>query len=44
MEKQEHISEDEIRKSLDEVQKITNSFIEKVEEVLERKEKEIMEV
>jgi len=43
-EKEEHISEDEIRKALDEVQKLTDEYIKKVEEVLEHKEKEIMEV
>ncbi|UCG78302.1 MAG: ribosome recycling factor [Nitrospirota bacterium] len=43
-EKAESVSEDETRKSLDEVQKITDGYIKKVEEVLEHKEKEIMEV
>lgn len=42
--KEENVSEDETRKSLDEVQKITDNYIKKVEEVLEHKEKEIMEV
>ena len=44
MEKEKHISEDEIKKEHDEVQKITDSFIKKVDELLEHKEKEIMEV
>ncbi len=44
MEKEKHISEDEIKKEHDEVQKITDSFIRKVDELLEHKEKEIMEV
>ncbi len=44
IEKDEHVSEDETKKSLDEVQKITDSYVKKVEEVLDHKEKEIMEV
>jgi ribosome recycling factor len=44
MEKEEHVSEDETKKSLDDVQKITDSYIKKIEEVLDHKEKEIMEV
>ena len=44
LEKEEHVSEDEIKKEHDEIQKITDSFIKKVEELLEHKEKEIMEV
>jgi len=44
LEKEEHISEDQIKKEHDEVQKVTDSFIKKVEELLEHKEKEIMEV
>ncbi len=44
LEKEEHISEDEIKRSQNDVQKITDSFIEKINEVLEHKEKEIMEV
>ena len=43
-EKEEHISEDETRKSLDEVQKITDDYIKKIDAILEHKEKEIMEV
>ncbi len=43
-EKEDKVSEDETRKSLDEVQKITDNFIKKVDEILEHKEKEIMEV
>ncbi|MDP2157691.1 MAG: ribosome recycling factor, partial [Nitrospirota bacterium] len=41
---EKHISEDEIKKEHDEVQKITDSFVRKVDELLEHKEKEIMEV
>jgi len=44
LEKAEHISEDEVKKELDEVQKITDSFISKIDELIEHKEKEIMEV
>jgi ribosome recycling factor len=44
LEKKEHISEDEVKKEHDEIQKITDSFIKKIDESLEHKEKEIMEV
>jgi len=44
LEKEEHISEDEVKKEHDEIQKITDSFIKKIDELLEHKEKEIMEV
>ncbi len=44
LEKDEHISEDEVKKEHDEIQKITDSFIKKIDELLEHKEKEIMEV
>lgn len=44
LEKEKHVSEDIVKKSLDDVQKMTDLFIKKVEEVLEHKEKEIMEV
>jgi ribosome recycling factor len=43
-EKEKHISEDDVKKFQEEVQKITNSYIGKVDEVLQHKEKEIMEV
>ncbi len=43
-EKEEHRSEDEIKRSQNEVQEITDSNIKKTDEVLEHKEKEIMEV
>lgn len=43
-EKNEHISEDTVKKELDEIQKVTDSFVKKVDELLEHKEKEIMEV
>jgi len=43
-EKEKHLSEDVVKKLFDEIQKITDSFIAKVDEVLAGKEKEIMEV
>ena len=43
-EKEQHISEDEVKRMHDEIQKVTDSYIEKVEDVLQHKEKEIMEV
>jgi ribosome recycling factor len=44
LEKAEHVSEDEVKKEQEEIQKITDSFVNKVDEILEHKEKEIMEV
>lgn len=44
LEKEKHISEDIVKKMHEEIQKITDSFITKADEVLENKEKEIMEV
>jgi ribosome recycling factor len=44
MEKQEHISQDETKRALEEVQKLTDEYIKKIDEILQRKEKEIMEV
>lgn len=43
-EKEKHLSEDDVKKFHDEVQKITNSYVDKVDDVLQHKEKEIMEV
>ncbi len=43
-EKDKKLSEDDSRRLQEEIQKITNSFIEKVDQILEQKEKEIMEV
>jgi ribosome recycling factor len=43
-EKEKHLSEDEVKREQEEVQKITDSFVQKVDEILEHKEKEIMEV
>ncbi|MFZ3138423.1 MAG: ribosome recycling factor [Thermodesulfovibrionales bacterium] len=42
--KEKHLSEDEIKKAQDEIQKITDSYITRVDDVLANKEKEIMEV
>lgn len=44
LEKEKHISEDEVKKSQHEIQKMTDQYVEKVEEVLKHKENEIMEV
>ena len=44
LEKEKHISEDIVKKSQDEIQKLTDSYVTKVEDVLGNKEKEIMEV
>ncbi len=43
MEKEKLISEDEARKALKEIQKITDEFIKAIDELIEKKEKEIME-
>lgn len=44
LEKDKHLSEDDAKKSHDEIQKLTDSYISKVDEVLKHKENEIMEV
>ncbi|MGQ9571310.1 MAG: ribosome recycling factor [Thermodesulfovibrionales bacterium] len=44
LEKEKHLSEDDVKRFQDEIQKLTNSYIAKVDEILNRKEKEIMEV
>jgi len=44
MEKNKEISEDESRKTQGEVQKLTDKYIEAIDTMLEKKEKEIMEV
>ncbi|BCB96984.1 ribosome-recycling factor [Dissulfurispira thermophila] len=43
-EKEQHLSEDDVKRLQDEIQKITDSYIHKVDEILQHKEKEIMEV
>ena len=42
--KEKEITEDEARESEDKVQKLTNSFVAKIDEVLAKKEAELMEV
>lgn len=44
LEKDHEISEDDSKRSLEEVQKLTDKLIKKVDDVMEGKEKEIMEV
>jgi ribosome recycling factor len=44
LEKGKEISEDELKKALDEVQKMTDAYIKKVDETVEHKEQEVMEV
>jgi ribosome recycling factor len=42
--KEKEISEDECRQAEDEVQKLTDKFVAKVDEVIAVKEKELMEI
>lgn len=44
LEKAKTVSEDEAKKGLDEIQKITDKYIKEVDQVMDAKEKEIMEV
>lgn len=44
LEREKHLSEDDVKRLQDEIQKITDSFIAKADEILNFKEKEIMEV
>lgn len=44
LEKEKQLSEDDSKKEHDDIQKITDSFVKKIDEVLQHKEKEIMEV
>lgn len=44
LEKDKHLSEDIVKRSQEEIQKLTDSFIGKVDDILAHKEKEIMEV
>lgn len=44
MEKEEHFSEDDRKRAENEVQKLTDKYIKLIDELLEHKEKEIMEV
>lgn len=43
-EKKGNISEDEAKRTLDEIQKLTDKYIKKIDQAVEAKEKEIMEV
>jgi ribosome recycling factor len=44
IEKEGHVSEDMVKKTMDDIQKITDKFIHEIDEVFHRKEKEILEV
>lgn len=44
LEKEKHISEDDTKRALDEIQKLTDSYIKRADEIMEHKEKELMEV
>jgi len=44
LEKDKHLSEDDVKKFHEEIQKLTDSHVRKIDEVLDHKEKEIMEV
>lgn len=44
LEKEKHLSEDDTKRSIDDVQKITDSFIKRVDEIITHKQAEIMEV
>lgn len=44
IQKEGEITEDELRRSTDEVQKVTDKFIVKIDDIVTKKEKEIMEV
>jgi len=44
LEKSKEISEDQMHDGLEEIQKLTDSYVRKIEELLQVKEKEIMEV
>lgn len=44
MEKEKEISEDDLRRGQDEVQKVTDKYTKQVDELLQIKEKEVMEV
>lgn len=44
LEKEQHLSKDETKRSSDEIQNITDSYIQKVDEIIHHKETEVMEV
>lgn len=44
LEKEKEISEDDLKRGLDEVQKLTDEYVKKVDEIVHHKEKVVMEV
>jgi ribosome recycling factor len=44
MEREKLISQDELHQHLDKIQKVTDGFIQKIDEALNAKEKEILEI
>ena len=44
LEKEGHISKDDIKHAHDEIQKITDQYVEKISQIVQHKEKEIMEI
>jgi ribosome recycling factor len=44
IEKDEHLSEDDTKRAVEEIQKLTDSYIKKVDETVAHKEEEVMEV
>ncbi len=44
LEQEEHISKDETKRALDEIQKLTDSYIKRTEEIMSHKEAELMAV
>lgn len=44
LEKEHEVSEDDSKRALEDVQKITDKFVKKIDDVMQAKEKEIMEV
>ncbi len=44
LEKEKHLSKDDVKRSMDEIQKLTDSFIKRIDEILSHKDAELMEV
>ncbi|MBI4710264.1 MAG: ribosome recycling factor [Nitrospirae bacterium] len=44
LQKEKHISEDDVKKSTEEIQKITDGYIKRIDEIMSHKEKELMEI
>jgi ribosome recycling factor len=44
IEKDEHLSEDDTKRAVEEIQKLTDSYIKKIDEIVAHKEEEVMEV